>query len=166
MTVKLTTLWQSIVPSPLGDLLLAANDNALLGVWFVTNQKHSPDTQDWKHAPTHPILKSTQQQLHEYFHHERRVFEIPLDTMTGTPFQQATWQALQTIPYGKTRSYGQIAQHIQRPSAIRAVGAAIGRNPHSIVVPCHRILGANGSLTGFAGGLQRKAALLSLEQKA
>jgi methylated-DNA-[protein]-cysteine S-methyltransferase len=102
-------------------------------------------------------------QLREYFDGQRQTFDIQLQPAWGTPFQRAVWQALQRIPYGHTSTYGDIARDIDNPKAVRAVGAAIGQNPHSIIVPCHRVLGANGSLTGFAGGLDRKKHLLALE---
>jgi methylated-DNA-[protein]-cysteine S-methyltransferase len=112
---------------------------------------------------THPTLQAVAQQLTDYFTGQRHTFDIALQPAWGTPFQRAVWQALQRIPYGHTRTYGDIARDIGNPKAVRAVGAAIGQNPHSIIVPCHRVVGANGSLTGFAGGLARKKHLLALE---
>jgi methylated-DNA-[protein]-cysteine S-methyltransferase len=108
-------------------------------------------------------LIKTAQQLALYFAGQRHDFDLPLDLSGGTEFQQAVWRALLTIPSGQTTSYGQISQSISNPMAVRAVGAAVGRNPISIIVPCHRVLGADGSLTGYAGGLDRKTALLRLE---
>ncbi|HAL40009.1 MAG TPA: cysteine methyltransferase, partial [Polaromonas sp.] len=99
----------------------------------------------------------------EYFAGQRNRFEVPLDLACGTAFQQSVWQALLAIPYGRTASYGEVSRRIGKPTAVRAVGAAVGRNPVSIIVPCHRVMGANGSLTGYAGGLDRKTALLKLE---
>lgn len=110
----------------------------------------------------HPILQEAEEQLIEYFKGKRKTFSIPLD-MQGTEFQKLVWKALLTIPFGETRSYGQLAKQIRKPSASRAVGAANGRNPISILVPCHRVIGASGKLTGFAGGLENKSILLSLE---
>jgi methylated-DNA-[protein]-cysteine S-methyltransferase len=110
----------------------------------------------------HATLRQTQRQLNEYFAGERRAFSLPLD-FRGTDFQRRVWQALLTIPYGETRSYAHIARQIGRPTAVRAVGAANGRNPLSIVAPCHRVIGSSGQLTGFAGGLATKAQLLALE---
>jgi methylated-DNA-[protein]-cysteine S-methyltransferase len=109
------------------------------------------------------VLKQATQQLMEYFAGTRTQFDLPLDLTGGTAFQQSVWQALLAIPQGATASYGQISSRIGKPAAVRAVGAAVGRNPVSIIVPCHRVMGADGSLTGYAGGLDRKTALLHLE---
>jgi methylated-DNA-[protein]-cysteine S-methyltransferase len=123
-------------------------------------------------APTafyHPVpdyLQKATEQLQAYFQGQTLDFQLPLNYKQGTPFQQEVWQALLDIPYGQTRSYLQIAQQVGNPKAIRAVGAAIGQNPLAIVVPCHRVIGSDGSLVGFAGGLQRKKFLLDLEQSA
>ncbi len=154
---------QNHTTSPLGDVVLAATDQGLAGLWFVHRQQHMPDTSCWPTHQTHPTLLSAATQLREYFSGQRQSFNLPIQHAWGTPFQRAVWQALQRIPYGHTWTYGDIAQHIGNPKAVRAVGAAIGQNPHSIIVPCHRVLGANGSLTGFAGGLDRKKHLLALE---
>ena len=156
-------LYQMTRPSPLGDVLLAATDAGLAGVWFVEGQMHMPDSSEWLTNEQHSLLLSTAEQLMGYFKGQRQTFDLPLATSWGTPFQRRVWQALTQIPFGKTTSYGQIALAIGNPKAVRAVGAAIGQNPHSIVVPCHRVLGANGALTGFAGGLQRKHYLLQHE---
>jgi len=112
---------------------------------------------------TAALLKQAQQQLNDYFAGRRRSFDLPLRLDTGTPFQNAVWQALTAIAYGTTCSYAALAQRLQRPSAVRAVAAAVGRNPLSILVPCHRVIGSRGQLTGYAGGLTRKRALLHLE---
>lgn len=109
------------------------------------------------------MLAAAAQQLHDYFSGQRKSFDLPLQPAWGTPFQRAVWQALQRIPYAHTSTYGDIARDIGNPKAVRAVGAAIGQNPHTIVVPCHRVVGANGSLTGFAGGIERKQHLLAHE---
>jgi len=154
---------QSYTTSPLGDVLLAASEQGLVGVWFVHRQEHMPDSSHWTTDETHPTLVAAAQQLHEYFSGQRQRFDLTLQTAWGTPFQRAVWQALQRIPYGRTSTYGDIAKAIGNPKAVRAVGAAIGQNPHTIVVPCHRVMGANGSLTGFAGGLDRKQHLLAFE---
>jgi methylated-DNA-[protein]-cysteine S-methyltransferase len=114
---------------------------------------------------THPLLVEAERQLAEYFAGRRQRFALPLDP-SGTTFQRDVWDALQTIPFGETRSYAQIAKQIGQPRAVRAVGAANGRNPLSIVVPCHRVVGSTGALTGFAGGLAVKARLLALEGRA
>lgn len=144
-------------------MLLAATEQGLAGVWFVHHQVHMPNSSEWQSDNAHPTLLAAAQQLTEYFQGTRRTFELPLHPVWGTPFQRAVWQTLQHIPYGHTRTYGDIAHRIGNPKAVRAVGAAIGQNPHSIVVPCHRVIGANGSLTGFAGGLDRKKYLLTYE---
>ena len=149
--------------SPLGEVLLAATEHGLAGLWFVQGQQHMPDTSAWQMNDTHPTLQAAAQQLTEYFTGQRHTFDIALHPTWGTPFQRAVWQALQRIPYGHTSTYSDIARDIGNPKAVRAVGAAIGQNPHSIIVPCHRVVGANGSLTGFAGGLVRKKHLLALE---
>ena len=154
--------------TPLGQMRVAATDDALVGVWF-HDQRHAPDAavvQRWKPNPAHPVLREAKQQLLAYFVRQRTVFDLPLDLSTGTPFQRAVWQALCGIEAGHTLSYGALAQRLDAPSAVRAVAAAVGRNPLSIVVPCHRVLGARGELTGYAGGLPRKAALLQLEADA
>lgn len=151
--------------SPLGPLLLAATPRGLCGVWFEA-QRHLPTAArqaSWQPNPDNPLLQDTATQIAAYFAGRLRQFDLPLDLSTGTAFQQAVWQALSHIPLGQTLNYGAIAQHLNKPSAARAVGAAVGRNPISIVVPCHRVLGAAGQMTGFAGGLWRKEALLSLE---
>lgn len=164
MTAKpLSPLYQCHALSPLGDVLLAASEHGLAGVWFVHRQEHLPDSRAWITHHTHAILQTASRQLTEYFEGQRQSFALPLSPAWGTPFQRAVWQALRDIPYGHTRTYGEIARSIGNPKAVRAVGAAIGQNPHSIIVPCHRVLGANGSLTGFAGGLDRKKHLLALE---
>lgn len=153
---------QTRCPSPLGPMILAATERGLAGVWF-EDQRHLPDTRGWPHAPGHPVLVQAAQQLGEYFAGQRDRFELPLDLQGGTTFQQSVWTALQHIPPGQTTSYGRLSAGVGKPAAVRAVGAAVGRNPLSIVVPCHRVLGADGALTGYAGGLARKTALLQLE---
>jgi methylated-DNA-[protein]-cysteine S-methyltransferase len=145
-------------------MTLAATSTHLVGVWF-DGQKHAPDWSAWPTQARHPVLATVQTQLREYFDAKRSHFDLPLDFVHGTPFQRAVWQALLTIPCGTTLSYGQLSARVGNPKAVRAIGAAVGRNPLSIVVPCHRVVGANGSLTGYAGGLDRKAALLTLESQ-
>ena len=161
---------QTSVPSPLGRITLAASAQGLAGLWFGQGQRHLPPelggpaaSQPWRHDAEHPVLQQASGQLTEYFAGQRRQFDLPLDLSSGTAFQQAVWQALRTIPQGRTVSYSAIGQQIGKPGAVRAVGAAIGRNPVSIVVPCHQVIGAGGALTGYAGGLERKTALLQLE---
>jgi methylated-DNA-[protein]-cysteine S-methyltransferase len=161
-----TSLVQTRFESPLGTLIAAATDKGLAGLWF-DGQRHLPPelagAAVWRTDDEHPVLKRTVQQLAEYFEGTRNVFDLPLDLGYGTAFQQSVWQALLGIAPGDTASYGEISARIGNPAAVRAVGAAVGRNPVSIVVPCHRVMGADGSLTGYAGGLERKTALLTLE---
>ena len=150
----------------LGIVRLAASPAGLCGLWF-DGQRHLPsqlDGQDaWPQVPNHPVLREAVAQLQQFLHVQRVHFDLPLDLCCGTVFQQAVWQALLSIPMGQTTSYGALARQVDRPAAVRAVGAAVGRNPLSVVVPCHRVLGSDGSLTGYAGGLERKATLLRLE---
>ncbi|MEL7290367.1 MAG: methylated-DNA--[protein]-cysteine S-methyltransferase [Pseudomonadota bacterium] len=148
-------------PSPLGDITLQTNERGLLGVWFEIQTTQPKTLGDY--APQHPILSQAVRELQEYFTGQRRVFTLPLAAV-GTPFQQQVWQALTQIPFGQTWSYQQIADAIGKPKAVRAVGMANGKNPISIIVPCHRVIGKNGKLTGYAGGVERKAKLLALEQ--
>lgn len=151
--------------SPLGAVTLAATHAGLAGLWF-NGQRHLPSelaTAAWPAHEKHPVLIKTAQQLTEYFAGKRRVFDLPLDLSGGTIFQQTVWQALLGIAPGQTTSYSNISKRINNAAAVRAVGAAVGRNPISIIVPCHRVLGADGSLTGYAGGLDRKTALLRIE---
>ena len=153
---------QARYASPLGAMVVAATPRGVAGIWF-EGQKHMPDNSAWPEQPRHPVLLQAMAQLDEYFKGARSTFDLPLDLQGGTAFQQSVWQALLAIPRGGTTSYGQLGQRIGRPAAMRAVGAAVGRNPLSVVVPCHRVIGADGSLTGYAGGLERKTALLQLE---
>ncbi|VWX61979.1 Methylated-DNA--protein-cysteine methyltransferase [Burkholderiales bacterium 8X] len=162
MKFKTRRLHSSRIASPLGSLTLAATDQGLAGAWF-EQQRHWPDTTGWLVADEHPVLRQAEAQLAEYFAGERQHFDLPLDLSHGTLFQQAVWQALLAIPIGKTLSYGALSAGVGSPAAVRAVGAAVGRNPISVIVPCHRVIGAKGALTGYAGGLDRKTALLSLE---
>lgn len=156
------TLVSTRCNSPLGPLILAASRKGLAGIWF-DDQRHLPEVRDWPTRDDEPVLRRAAAQLAEYFEGRRQHFDLPLDLDAGTAFQQAVWQALLTIAPGQVSSYGAIGRQIGRPAAVRAVGAAVGRNPLGIVVPCHRVLGSNGSLTGYAGGLDRKVALLRLE---
>ena len=150
------------IDSPVGRLKLVAHDTGLAAIlWKNENPRRVPLGEALP-DDRHPVLLKTERQLREYFAGRRKRFDLELD-LAGTPFQRRVWQALLTIPYGETRTYTQIARQIGDPTAIRAVGAANGRNPISIVVPCHRVLGSTGKLTGFAGGLDAKAYLLALE---
>lgn len=149
--------------SPLGPILLAASDQGLAGLWF-EGQRHWPQASaSWRVQPTHAVLTETRRQLDAYFAGTLLAFNLPLDLSVGTAFQNRVWQALRAIPAGITQSYAAVAARLGAPRAARAIGAAVGRNPVSIVVPCHRVLGAAGALTGYAGGLERKVALLRLE---
>ncbi len=150
-----------LLDSPIGPLTLAADDSGLRVVEFPENRYLAKRDSSWV-AADHPILALTRTQLGEYFAGRRQRFELPL-APRGTPFQLEVWQALAEIPHGKTWSYGQLANHLGRPQARRAVGAANGRNPLPIVLPCHRVIGASGALTGFGGGLPTKQFLLELE---
>jgi len=151
-----------IVDSPVGKLKLVASDDGLAAILFEAEHAHDVALHIVAEAPDHPVLAQTARQLEEYFAGTRKTFELKLDFI-GTEFQRKVWQALLTIPYGETLSYAQIAAQIGQPSAVRAVGAANGRNPISIVAPCHRVIGSTGKLTGYGGGLPRKAQLLVLE---
>jgi methylated-DNA-[protein]-cysteine S-methyltransferase len=151
------------IPSPVGQLTLVAKGNALTAILWENDRPNRVRLGAMEESPEHAILLLAEQQLTEYFAGTRTTFDVPL-APEGTEFQQAVWTALTTIPYGETRSYRDIAIQIDRPKAMRAVGAANGRNPLSIIVPCHRVIGASGELTGFAGGLSTKATLLGLER--
>jgi methylated-DNA-[protein]-cysteine S-methyltransferase len=148
--------------SPIGVLKLVASDRGLAGVLWEHEDSLAAQFGAVTAQPEHPVLIQAQQQLGEYFAGTRREFTVPLDCV-GTEFQNRVWNALRTIPFGQTRSYGAIADQIGSSKAVRAVGAANGRNPVPIIVPCHRVIGADGNLTGFAGGLEIKARLLALE---
>jgi len=150
--------------TPVGRLTLVASERGLAAILWENDDPRRVRLGPLREAPAgHPVLDETARQLGEYFAGERTRFSLPLD-FTGTPFQQAVWRELIAIPFGETRSYGEIAARIGRPKAVRAVGAANGRNPVSIVAACHRVIGRNGALTGFAGGLETKAALLAHER--
>jgi methylated-DNA-[protein]-cysteine S-methyltransferase len=150
------------VQSPVGRLTLVATDEGLAAILWERDRPSRVRLNIVGENSSHPVLVETEHQLEEYFARRRRQFELRLDP-SGTPFQRTVWRALMTIPFGETRSYAQIAKQIGHPGAARAVGAANGRNPLSIVAPCHRVVGSTGALTGFAGGLDVKAHLLALE---
>ena len=163
-----TLVWDS-VPSPMGDCMLLASDAGLYWVGtpgasldkgLLWAKKHGRSEQATQ--ATHPVLQQAKDELHRYFAGEKVTFSTPLD-LQGTPFQIPVWRELCTIPYGETRSYGELALAIGRPNAPRAVGAANGANPIAIIVPCHRVIGSNGTLTGYGGGLPTKSWLLKLE---
>jgi methylated-DNA-[protein]-cysteine S-methyltransferase len=151
------------VDSPVGHLTLVATDDGLAAILWENDRPRRVRLNIEGEDNGHPVLMETERQLKEYFAGKRQAFAVTLD-VDGTPFQRTVWNALLTIPFGETRSYGQIARQIGKPRAVRAVGAANGRNPVSIIAPCHRVIGATGELTGFAGGLDVKARLLALER--
>lgn len=158
----MTLAAQARMSTPLGMVTLAATSDGLTGLWF-DDQKHHPGPLSAPVNADHPHIAQAMDELGHYFAGEgTRAFTTPLDPR-GTPFQREVWRALLRIAPGRTRSYGELALGLQAPGAARAVGAAVGRNPISILVPCHRVLGSDGSLTGYAGGLHRKQALLGLE---
>lgn len=155
-------MYYTYVESPVGPLLVAAADDGLHAIEFhVSRHPVARGEDDWVEGD-HPLLRLAAAQLREYFAGTRRTFDLPL-APDGTAFQRRVWQALATIPYGQTVSYAELASRVGKPSASRAVGAANGRNPLPIVLPCHRVIGADGSLTGFGGGLPTKRFLLELE---
>jgi methylated-DNA-[protein]-cysteine S-methyltransferase len=151
--------------SPLGPLVLAAEGGALLGAWFDGQEHFDGVDPSWLEAAGDGVLGKAAGQLEEYFAGRRRAFSVPLAPV-GTPFQRAVWAAIAAIPFGATAEYGAVAAILGRPGAARAVGTATGRNPWSVIVPCHRMLGRGGALCGYAGGLERKRALLALEGNA
>jgi methylated-DNA-[protein]-cysteine S-methyltransferase len=170
MTLPTDSHYLHSFPSPLGALWLSATDRGLSGLWF-GEQKHLPDfgnKHHWKPGE-HRFMHTAMAQLASYFAGQMKGVDfqlgesLPLDLSRGTAFQQSVWQALLRIPMGGTSSYGRVADAIGKSAAVRAVGAAVGRNPIGILVPCHRVLGKDGSLTGYAGGLDKKIALLRLE---
>ena len=157
-----------VCPTPLGQLTLAASTHGLAGAWFEDQQYRPPALSvvgkaAWPSAPAHPLLREAAGQIEAYFSGVLKVFDLPLDLSAGTDFQRTVWQALLALPRGQTCTYGELSKHIGRPSAVRATGGAIGRNPLSVIVPCHRVIGQGGALTGYAGGLVRKRVLLQLE---
>jgi methylated-DNA-[protein]-cysteine S-methyltransferase len=155
-------------PSPVGELLLTATDTALTGVYFPTSRRGPPPTdragwmEDDGQGPAGGLLARVRQQLTEYFDGTRTTFDLPLEAL-GSVFEHRVWNALRTIPYGVTLSYGELARRLGDVNATRAVGAANGKNPIPIIVPCHRVVGTKGELTGFGGGLDRKRWLLEHE---
>ena len=155
------TIHYTRIDSPIGPLLLAASDAGMHAIEFQDAKHRVKRGDDWEQSG-HSQLERARRQLEEYFAGKRRSFDLPLAPQ-GTPFQRQVWQTLAGIGYGETLSYGQLAARVGRPTASRAVGAANGRNPLPIVLPCHRVIGADGSLTGFGGGLPTKRFLLRLE---
>ncbi len=152
----------SYMDSPVGRLTLVASAAALVAILWEVEHRKPLKMADMTESHDHPVLQETIRQLAEYFAGQRKTFDLPLE-FRGTDFQRSVWQALLTIPYGETRSYLDIANQLGNPKAVRAVGAANGRNPISIIAPCHRVIGASGDLVGFGGGLPAKMKLLELE---
>ena len=158
------TIYYDDMPSPIGVLRLVADKQGLREVRFAEPRHPRSTPTEWIAAREPLALAMARAQLQEYFAGERTAFDLPLHPL-GTPFQRGVWRELARIPYGATASYGEIAERIENPAAVRAVGSANGRNPIPIVVPCHRVIGGDGSLTGFGGGLATKQFLLELEQR-
>lgn len=153
-------LLYTTIASPIGELLLLGDGDSLRGLYMQDGRRPIGISRDW--TPETAPFADAIGQLREYFEGARTTFEIPL-AMDGPPFERQVWRALRDIPYGRTESYGELAARIGDPSAARAVGVANGRNPIAVIVPCHRVIGADGSLTGYGGGLERKRLLLDLE---
>lgn len=156
------SLAYKIMDSPVGKLKVVASEKGLVAILWENDKPRRVPLTDMVEDSTQKVLVETERQLGEYFAGRRQAFSLPLD-MRGTRFQKDVWEALLAIPFGETRSYGELAKKLGAPTASRAVGAANGRNPISIVVPCHRVIGASGKLTAFAGGLETKARLLEME---
>ena len=147
--------------TPHGTMLVTATEKGLAGVYF-KGQKHFPREREWQRDARHPVLLQAKRELVEYFAGKRKRFDVALDPQ-GTPFQRAVWKQIARVAFGKTISYGELAKRAGAPGSARAAGAATGRNPIGVIVPCHRIMGSNGAITGYAGGIGRKRALLKLE---
>jgi methylated-DNA-[protein]-cysteine S-methyltransferase len=158
------SLVSKTIDSPVGKLKLVASEKGLVAILWEDDNPERVRLGELVKSETNPLLAHTERQISEYFAGKRKNFTVPLD-LRGTVFQRNLWEALLAIPFGETRTYGELARQIGNPQAARAVGAATGKNPISIVVPCHRVIGAAGKLTGFAGGLDAKIRLLALEQK-
>jgi methylated-DNA-[protein]-cysteine S-methyltransferase len=159
------TFSYKMMASPVGELKLVASNHGLSAILWENDDPARVRLGPLVEDADHPILIEAERQIGEYFAGTRKAFTVPLD-FRGTEFQKSVWAALLAIPYGETRSYAEIARAVGRPTAFRAVGAANGRNPISIIAPCHRVIGTNGALTGFAGGLKAKELLLGLEGRA
>lgn len=155
------TRQHTVIDSPYGDLTLVATDGVLAGL-YMTEQRHRPPEETFGEPDPRPFGE-TVRQLEAYFVGELTEFDLPMH-LDGTPFQRSVWAELERIPYGETRSYGELAEQLGKPGASRAVGLANGKNPVGIIVPCHRVVGASGSLTGYGGGLERKQRLLDFER--
>jgi methylated-DNA-[protein]-cysteine S-methyltransferase len=162
MPTATDTLLYTTMDSPIGELLLLGDGHALHGLHMQEGRNPIGIASSWEREPA--AFADVREQLTEYFAAQRTDFDVPL-VMEGAPFQRRVWQALRDIPYGETISYGELARRIGRPTAARAVGMANGRNPIAVIVPCHRVIGADGTLTGYGGGLERKRILLDLEAR-
>ncbi|BFU90493.1 MAG: methylated-DNA--protein-cysteine methyltransferase [Nitrospira sp.] len=158
-------LYYDYYQSPRGRILLVADDQALTGLYFSGQKYHPRIDKKWKRADMHEPLRQAKRELSEYFDGKRTQFSVKVAPQ-GTPFQRAVWKSIAGVRFGQTIAYAELARRAGRPGSARAAGAATGRNPISIIVPCHRIVGSNGSLTGYAGGLTKKRALLELERRA
>ena len=150
--------------SRLGPMTIAASETGVCGLWF-EGQKHQPILEDRLNSVSDHFLQGAREQVLAWLAGDLSGFDLPLDLQTGTDFQQSVWQALLDIPRGQTITYAQLGKRMGKPKASRAVGGAVGRNPLSIIVPCHRVVGSNGEMTGYAGGIDRKRELLSLEAR-
>jgi methylated-DNA-[protein]-cysteine S-methyltransferase len=164
LKIKIMPPVYKLMPSPVGELTLIAKDNRLIAILCDNHETGRVKLDPMTPSDSDPTLLEAEKQLSEYFAGQRNQFELDLD-FVGTPFQKQVWSALLTIPFGETRSYAQIAIQIGNPKAVRAVGAANGKNPISIVAPCHRVIGSSGALIGFAGGIEMKRQLLALESR-
>ena len=153
------------IESPLGTLLASEEDGALTGLWFIGQRYFPKGAEGWREVADAPVFGRLREELDEYFAGTRREFDLPMNPggSHATTFQRDVWKAIAAVPFGKTTTYSSLAQSCGKPTAARAAGAATGRNPISILIPCHRIVGSSGDLTGYAGGLDRKRALLQLE---
>jgi methylated-DNA-[protein]-cysteine S-methyltransferase len=164
MNIAESALYKSTMDSPVGCLTIIASDNGVRAVLWPGDDPKRVPLRDATEQNDHPVIETAVTELAEYFEGDRKVFDVPLDPV-GTEFQQSAWLALKSIPYGTTVSYGEQAERMGDKRKARAVGAANGRNPISIIVPCHRVVGAGGDLTGFAGGIDSKAWLLDHERR-
>jgi methylated-DNA-[protein]-cysteine S-methyltransferase len=156
------TMSYAIIKSPIDDLILVADNSALTGLYFAGEDQLASRNSDWKRNPRHPLIEQAANQLKEYFLGKRKRFSIPF-RLEGTDFQEKIWRQIALIPYAETISYSELARRAGAPAAIRAAGTSTGRNPIAIIIPCHRVMGKNGAICGFAGGLDRKRYLLDLE---
>jgi methylated-DNA-[protein]-cysteine S-methyltransferase len=152
----------SVLKSPVGGLMLVADASALTGVYFADRDHIPAERKHWILDPQHPVLRRAEQELNEYFAGKRKTFSVPLRPK-GTEFQQKVWREIARVPHGETATYSDLAKGAGSPAAVRAAGTSTGRNPIAIIVPCHRIIGKDGTLCGFAGGLDKKRFLLALE---